>query len=53
MKKIVTPIVLFCMVLAMVSSCVSTKDVPYMKNADVVDLTSSRGLYDAKIMPKD
>lgn len=53
MKKIVTPIVLFCMVLAMVSSCVSTKDVPYMKNADIVDLTSSRGLYDAKIMPKD
>ena len=53
MKKIVTPIVLFCMVLAMVSSCVSTKDVPYMKNADIVDLTSSRGLYDAKIRPKD
>ncbi|MGP1590474.1 MAG: polysaccharide biosynthesis/export family protein [Prevotella sp.] len=53
MKKIVIPFVLLFMVLAMVSSCVSTKDVPYMKNADVVDFTSSRGLYDAKIMPKD
>ncbi len=53
MKKLFTPIIVCFMVLTIISSCVSTKDVPYMKNADVVDLTSSRGLYDAKIMPKD
>ena len=53
MKKLFTPIIVCLVVLTIISSCVSTKDVPYMKNADIVDLTSSRGLYDAKIMPKD
>ena len=53
MKKLFTPIIVCFMVLTIISSCVSTKDVPYMKNADIVDLTPSRGLYDAKIMPKD
>ena len=53
MKKLFTPIIVCFMVLTIISSCVSIKDVPYMKNADIVDLTPSRGLYDAKIMPKD
>lgn len=53
MKKLFTPIIVCFMVLTIISSCVSAKDVPYMKNADIVDLTPSRGLYDAKIMPKD
>ena len=53
MKKLFTPIIVCFMVLTIISSCVSTKDIPYMKNADIVDLTPSRGLYDAKIMPKD
>ena len=53
MKKLFTPIIVCFMVLTILSSCVSSKHVPYMKNADIVDLTPSRGLYDAKIMPKD
>jgi len=34
-------------------SCGSTKDVPYFQNSNSVDLTKSKILYDAKIMPKD
>lgn len=35
------------------ASCVSTKNVTYFENKDQVDATLSKGLYDAKIMPKD
>jgi polysaccharide export outer membrane protein len=34
-------------------SCGSTKNIPYFKNADQVDLSQSEYLYDARIMPKD
>ena len=34
-------------------SCGSTKNSPYFKNADQVDLSQSEYLYDARIMPKD
>ena len=35
------------------SSCVSYKKVPYFQNADQVNLSASRGIHDARIMPKD
>lgn len=34
-------------------SCASTKNVAYFQNADQIDFEQSRMLYDAKIMPKD
>lgn len=37
----------------LLDSCSSTKKVPYFQNIDAVDLSQSKGLYDAKIMPKD
>lgn len=44
---------LFAAVLFALSSCTSIKNIPYLKNADTVNLEASRMLYDAKIMPKD
>lgn len=48
---------IFTLVLAaaalMLTGCGSTKDVAYFQNAAQVDLSSSKGLYDARIMPKD
>ena len=46
---------LFIVLAAMLllSSCASTKDVPYFKNSKYVDLSESGFLYDARIMPKD
>ena len=35
------------------SSCVSYKKVPYFQNADQANLSASRGIHDARIMPKD
>lgn len=35
------------------ASCSSTKDIAYFQNSENVDLSPSRTLYDAKIMPKD
>lgn len=40
-------------VIAVLSSCGSTKKVAYFKNADYANLAASRVLYEAKIMPKD
>lgn len=37
----------------MLTSCGSTKKVPYFQNRDSVDLALSKGLFDARIMPKD
>ena len=37
----------------LLSSCGSTKDVAYFQNAAQVDLSASKVLYDARIMPKD
>lgn len=37
----------------LLNSCGSTKQVAYFQNADSIELSASKGLYDAKIMPKD
>ena len=52
MKKILFSIVLLVAVLFL-GSCGSTKHVAYFQNIDTLNLAPSRGLYDAKIMPKD
>lgn len=52
MKKLLIPFVLMLMVMLM-GACTSSKKVPYFQNIDTLDLSASRGLYDAKIMPKD
>ena len=51
MKAIKYLFLFICVLL--LASCASTKNVAYFKNADEVDLSQSRYLYDAKIMPKD
>lgn len=40
-------------VAVLLASCGSTKDIAYFQNSESVDLTKSRVLYDARIMPKD
>lgn len=52
MKKLLIPFVLLAMVM-LVGSCGSSKKVAYFQNIDSISLAASRGLYDAKIMPKD
>lgn len=37
----------------MLVGCGSQKDVPYFQNANIIDLSQSKYLYDARIMPKD
>ena len=37
----------------MLTGCMSYKNVPYIQNSAEVDLSKAKGLYDAKIMPKD
>ena len=41
------------MLVLMLAGCNSSKQVAYFQNIDTLSLASSRGLYDAKIMPKD
>ena len=41
-----------CMALFL-SGCVSYKKVPYFQNADQANYSASRGIHDARIMPKD
>lgn len=50
MRKINCFLVLSILLL---TSCMSTKNVTYFQNKDQIDLTLSKQLYDAKIMPKD
>lgn len=52
MKKFFLPIVVLTMVV-LLGSCSSGKDVTYFQNIDEISLAGSKGLYDAKIMPKD
>lgn len=52
MKKFFLPIVVLTMVV-LLGSCSSGKDVPYFQNIDEISLAGSKGLYDARIMPKD
>ena len=52
MKKNVLSIIALVLVL-LLGSCGSSKKVAYFQNIDTLSLATSRGLYDAKIMPKD
>lgn len=52
MKKYVLPLLMIVAVI-MLDSCTSSKNVAYFQNADEVSLTASKGLYDARIRPKD
>ena len=52
MKKLLFTIVVCAMILMMVG-CTSSKQVAYWQNIDSISLAASKGLYDAKIMPKD
>lgn len=52
MKKNLIPFIALLMIV-LVGSCAGSKKVAYFQNIDSVSLAASRGLYDAKIMPKD
>ena len=52
MKKLLLPIMVVTMILMMVG-CGSSKEVAYWQNIDSISLAASKGLFDAKIMPKD
>lgn len=52
MKKLLIPFVLMTIVL-LLDACSSAKQVAYFQNIDSTSLTVSKGLYDARIMPKD
>lgn len=52
MRRIFVYITLFAAIL-LLDSCNSAKDVAYFQNIDQVSLAASKGLYDARIMPKD
>jgi len=46
--------ILFLSILVvLLSSCASTKDIAYLQNSQNIDYEQSKFLYDAKIMPKD
>ena len=42
-----------CVMLSLLTSCMSTKKVTYFENKDEINTALSKTLYDAKIMPKD
>lgn len=52
MKKLLLSIIAAAMIIVL-GSCGSSKNVTYLQNLDSISLAPSRGLYDAKIMPKD
>ncbi len=52
MKKILLPFLALAMVMFM-DSCQTSKQIPYFQNIDSISLAQSKGLYDARIMPKD
>ena len=52
MNKILSSVVLLTFVL-LLGSCGGSKEVVYFQNIDGVSLEGSKGLYEAKIMPKD
>lgn len=52
MKKLSLSLVAIT-VLLVITSCSSYKQVPYFQNIEQVSLEASKGLYDARIMPKD
>lgn len=52
MKNFFSKIALLCAVVIM-ASCSGSKQIAYFQNIDNIDLSESKGLYDARIMPKD
>ncbi|MBR5038671.1 MAG: polysaccharide biosynthesis/export family protein [Prevotella sp.] len=52
MKKLFLPMVAITVTL-LLASCGSTKDIVYFQGVDELDLSPSKGLYDARIFPKD
>lgn len=52
MKKL-TAHLLVCFVIILLTGCASTKNVAYFQNVDEISLEASKGLYAAKLMPKD
>lgn len=46
-------VILLCAFSCAFTSCTSTKNIPYFQNAERVDFTATKGLYDSRIMPKD
>lgn len=52
MKKLFFPLAVLALLILM-NSCASSKQVVYFKNIDSIDLAASKGLHDARIMPKD
>ena len=52
MKKLLIPFFLIA-IICMMGSCSSIKQIAYFQNIDSISLAASKGLYDAKIMPKD
>lgn len=52
MKKLLIPFVALAFAMFL-GACSSSKKVPYFQNIDSISLAASRGLYDARIMPKD
>ena len=52
MKKILN-VVLFAVLCFCMGGCGSSKHIAYFQNSDSVDLSASKGLFDARIMPKD
>ena len=52
MKKIIYSLVATAMIMFL-TGCGSGKGVPYFTNIDSTSLAGSRGLFDARIMPKD
>ena len=53
MKKLIYFALVALTMVLVLGSCGSTKNVAYFQNADSVNLTASKMLYEAKIMPKD
>ena len=52
-RNIIFTLLHFLIFTLFLSSCGSTKNITYFENKDQVDLSLSKHLYDAKIMPKD
>lgn len=53
MKKLLLVVVVASTMILALSGCQSAKQVAYFQNIDSLNLSASRMLYDAKIMPKD
>ncbi len=52
MKKILG-LIAFSVVCVLLSGCTSGKNIAYFQNADTLSYAASKGLFDARIMPKD